>query len=256
MSIVAVIPARYDSKRFPGKPLADLCGKPLIYWTWRQAAKCELIDTVLVATDDERIVKAVESFGGRAVMTSQNVASGSDRIAEAVRDLDCELVVNVQGDEPAIPPQTVCQAIQALMEHPECDVSTACVAIRRIEEFKSTHAVKVALDLEGRALYFSRSPLPNRTRSTPAISETDAVWGYKHLGLYVFRKETLLEFTQWEPTLLEKMEKLEQLRFLEHGRKIIVIETEHDSVGVDTVEDLEVVRELMKLELEQKKTEE
>jgi 3-deoxy-manno-octulosonate cytidylyltransferase (CMP-KDO synthetase) len=214
----------------------------LIYWPWLRATQCELIDETIVATDDARIVDAVADFGGRAQLTSPDAASGSDRIAEVIGDRDCELVVNVQGDEPDLEPAVMALAIRALQNNPEGDVATTMTPIHKLDDFKSPHVVKVVVDREGRALYFSRSPLPNRKRSTPAISETEAVWGYKHLGMYVYRREALLEFTSWTPTPLEELEKLEQLRFLEHGRKILLVETTHDSTGVDTAEELDALR--------------
>ncbi|MBN1515262.1 3-deoxy-manno-octulosonate cytidylyltransferase [Candidatus Sumerlaeota bacterium] len=250
MTTLAVIPARYASQRFPGKPLADLCGRPLVYWAWKRACECPAIDAAIVATDDERIFNAVRKFGGEAAMTSANCASGSDRIAEVVRDRpDVELVVNIQGDEPDIDPAALRQAVIALREHPNCHVATLKTAIRDEADFLSPHIVKVVCDEAGRALYFSRSPLPNRHRSRP--EHPDDIWGYKHLGLYVYRRETLLEYTSWPPSLLEMMEKLEQLRFLEHGRCITVVETFRDAIGVDTPEELERARKALEARMEQ-----
>lgn len=241
MSTIAVIPARYGSTRFPGKPLADLCGKPLVVRVVERAKEARRVDAVIVATDDERIARAVEAHGGRAVMTSPDCPSGGDRIAEVVAKMpEAELVVNVQGDEPLMPPEVIDRAIAALEDDPECAVSTAMIRIESEEDFLSPHVVKVVCDARGRALYFSRSPIPNLTRvAAPPF------FGYKHFGLYVYRREALLRFVALEPGALERIEKLEQLRFLENGMPIRVIETERDSVGVDTPEDLERARRLI-----------
>jgi len=272
MTTLAIIPARYGSTRFPGKPLADLCGKPLIARVVERAREARRVDEVIVATDDERILRAVEAHGGRAVMTSPNCASGSDRIAEvAARFPEAALIVNVQGDEPLMPPEVIDRAIAALESDPECAVSTAMIRIHSEEDYLSPHVVKVVCDREGRALYFSRSPLPNLTRASEEekqtygaqfgggasdksdvsdrsdVSDTPAIpfWGFKHFGLYVYRREALLRFVSMPPAALERIEKLEQLRFLENGMRIRVVETALDSIGVDTPEDLERARRIM-----------
>lgn len=272
MTTLAIIPARYGSTRFPGKPLADLCGKPLIAHVVERAREARRVDEVIVATDDERILRAVEAHGGRAVMTSPDCASGSDRIVEvAAKFPQAALIVNVQGDEPLMPPEVIDRAIEALESDPECAVSTTMIRIANEEDYRSPHVVKVVCDREGRALYFSRSPLPNLTRATEEekqtygaqfgggasdksdasdrsdVSDTPAIpfWGFKHFGLYVYRREALLKFVSMPPATLERIEKLEQLRFLENGMRIRVVETTLDSIGVDTPEDLERARRIM-----------
>jgi len=247
MTTVAVIPARYGATRLPGKPLADVGGKPLIQCVVERANECRRIDRVIVATDDQRIFDAVAAFGGEAMMTSVDCPSGSDRIAEVLDRVECDLVVNIQGDEPVMAAKTVDQTIEALEHDPQCHVSTAAVPLYDRDEFESPHVVKVVSDGNGYALYFSRSPIPNRARTGPdgAKRGTRPVWGFKHLGLYVYRRQALLDYVSWPPTHLEQVEKLEQLRFLDHGYHIRVVETPFDSVGVDTPEDLERVRALL-----------
>jgi 3-deoxy-manno-octulosonate cytidylyltransferase (CMP-KDO synthetase) len=245
--IVAIIPARYASTRLPGKPLADIGGKPLIQLVCERAAASSRVERVIVATDDRRIAEAVQDFKGEAVMTSDKCHSGSDRIAEALGQVECDLVVNIQGDEPMIAVDTIDRAIEAILSDPKCQVSTAGVPIFEREEYESPHAVKVVVDVRGYALYFSRSPIPSRARTgpQPARPGDRSSWGLKHLGLYVYRRQALLDFVSWAPSPLEDTEKLEQLRFLENGYRVRVVLTPHDSVGVDTSEDLERVRALL-----------
>jgi 3-deoxy-manno-octulosonate cytidylyltransferase (CMP-KDO synthetase) len=246
MTTAAIIPARYASTRLPGKPLADVGGKPLIQWVVERASRCSKVDRVLVVTDDQRILDAVAGFGGEAYMTSPRCNSGSDRIAEVLDRVECDIIVNVQGDEPIIATETVDRAVEVLESDPKCMVSTAAVPIRDKADFESPNVVKVVMDGQGNALYFTRAPVPDRSRSKPDPARGGRpVWGLKHLGLYVYRRQALLDFVSWPPGYLEKIEKLEQLRFLEHGYTIRVIRTPHDSVGVDTIEDLERVRALL-----------
>ena len=275
MTVLAVIPARYGSTRFPGKPLADLCGKPLVVHVAERARDARSVGDVLVATDDERIRAAVEAHGFRAVMTSPDCPSGSDRIAEAIAAYpDADVIVNVQGDEPLMRAEVIDRAVAALERDPDCAVATAMIRITSEEQFLSPHVVKVICDRSGRALYFSRSPIPHLSRASeqdmlalapnarvvlgggptrrdrtrrPVSSTTGAsrFWGFKHFGLYVYRREALLDFVKMPPSPLEQVEKLEQLRFLEAGQTIRVIETSLDSIGVDTPEDLEAARRMM-----------
>ncbi|HNY28165.1 MAG TPA: 3-deoxy-manno-octulosonate cytidylyltransferase [Candidatus Sumerlaeota bacterium] len=260
MSVLAVIPARYASTRFPGKPLADLCGKPLVVHTCERAREAKRVDEVVVATDDARIARAVEANGFRAVMTSPDCPSGTDRIAEVVAGRpDASIIVNVQGDEPLIAPEVIDRAVEALESDPACAVSTAVIRIARREDFESPHVVKAVLDLSGRALYFSRSSVPNLTRASAedlalfapeeASASVPAFLGFKHFGLYVYRREALLQIVKLPPSPLERVEKLEQLRFLEHGFQIRAIETALDSIGVDTPEDLEAARVVLEKRL-------
>ncbi len=241
MKVTCIIPARYASTRLPGKPLADLCGKPLIQWVYERAVAAEKVQSTLVATDDMRIYDAVVSFGGKAVLTRGEYTSGTERIADAVREIECDAVVNLQGDEPMMNPATIDLAIGALESDDNCDVSTAMVKITDETEYLSPNVVKVVCVADGRALYFSRSPIPSRARANDQ-PELTAFFGFKHLGLYVYRKEALLAFPKLKPSPLERIEQLEQLRFLEKGYTIKVVETPYDSIGVDTPEDLEALR--------------
>jgi 3-deoxy-manno-octulosonate cytidylyltransferase (CMP-KDO synthetase) len=237
-SIVAVIPARYASTRFPGKPLAEIAGRSLIEHVYRRVVECRALDTVIVATDDDRIRQAVESFGGRVQMTNPAHVSGTDRVAEVARGLDCELVVNVQGDEPLIEPAMIEEAL-APFSREHVQMSTLRRRIAERAEFLDPHVTKVVVDREGHALYFSRTPIPyHRDPGAP-------VDAWKHVGLYVYRRKFLLEFARMAPTRLERCEALEQLRAIEHGIPIAVVETRHDTIGVDIPEDLEKVRRVL-----------
>ncbi|HXH06411.1 MAG TPA: 3-deoxy-manno-octulosonate cytidylyltransferase [Vicinamibacterales bacterium] len=236
--IAAIIPARYGSTRFPGKPLADLAGRPLIEHVYRRVAACRTIGTVIVATDDERIRAAVEGFGGRAVLTSPVHASGTDRVAEVAERLACELVVNVQGDEPLVEPAMLEEAIAPFEEDPSLEMATLRCRIRDEAERRSPHVTKVVVDAAGRALYFSRAPIPY-------ARDGGAVTTWKHIGLYVYRRARLLALARLAPTPLERCEGLEQLRALEHGVRIRVVETTRETIGVDTPEDLERLRRLV-----------
>lgn len=238
--IAAVIPARFGSSRFPGKPLALLWGRPMIVHVCEHVAQAKLVDLVWVATDDERIAKAVRDAGYEARMTPTDCASGSDRIIASLKPGEVwDVLVNVQGDEPTIDPRVIDSVIEALLASPDCGVATAAVPICARADFESPHVVKAVLAPSGRALYFSRSPLPSPARLEPAeITVPNFTWGLKHLGLYAYRADVLKSFATWPPTPLEQREKLEQLRLMEHGISIQVAVVAHDSIGVDTPEDL------------------
>jgi 3-deoxy-manno-octulosonate cytidylyltransferase (CMP-KDO synthetase) len=236
--IVAVIPARYDATRLPGKPLADIDGRPMIEHVCRRAASARGVDAVVVATDDDRIAAAVRTFGGIAVMTRPAHRTGTDRIAEVAADLPCEIILNVQGDEPLIEPSSIEAVIAPLLQDPMLEMSTACAAISDPSHYDDPNVVKVVKDRAGRALYFSRSPVPFIRIPDPG----SPIPVYKHLGLYGYRRTFLLKFATLPQTPLERAESLEQLRALEHGYRIHTVETQYDSIGVDTPEDLERVR--------------
>jgi 3-deoxy-manno-octulosonate cytidylyltransferase (CMP-KDO synthetase) len=241
MKIVAVIPARYQSKRFHGKPLALIAGKPMIQHVVQQAKACPEVDEIYVATDDQRIYECVQGFGGTAIMTSENHQSGTDRIAEAVETIhltDRDIVVNIQGDQPIFQPSMLTDLVQALTKNSTIPMSTLMYKIIDDQELRDANKVKVVVDNDGCALYFSRSPIPFY-RDEP----TKKTIHYKHLGLYAYRKEFLLAFTKLSFGLLEHAEKLEQLRALEHGFKIKVVETIFDSIEVDTPEDIKRVEQ-------------
>lgn len=241
MRIVAIIPARYASSRFPGKALAELCGKPLVQHVVERAGRARLLDEVIVATDDARILGAVEGFGGRAVLTSPDHPSGTDRIAEVASGLACDLVVNIQGDEPLLDPEMVDRAIRPLLADPALAMGTLARPMGT-EEAIDPGKVKVVLDRSGCALYFSRAQIPFfRDGAAPAGTQPFLL----HIGLYVYRREALLRLAALAPTPLEERERLEQLRALEHGMRIRVVVTEHDSFGVDTPADLERVRSML-----------
>jgi len=240
MRAAIVIPARYDSKRLPGKPLMkDGHGKAMIQYVWEAAGRVSSVNRVIVATDDERIRKAVLAFGGEVRMTSAGHRCGSDRVAEVAADLDHDVVVNLQGDEPAIPPEAITQTVNLLAEDAECVIGTLAVKIESEEELADPNAVKVVVDNAWRALYFSRSPIPHvRDTATPlADSPTPHLL---HVGIYAYRREFLLRFASLPPHPLEQAERLEQLRALAHGYRIKVALTPHRPMKVDTPEDFRV----------------
>ncbi len=257
MRTIAVIPARFHSQRLPGKPLADLGGRPLVEHVYRRSAEARLVDRVLVATDDPRIQDAVTAFGGECVLTSPEHLTGTDRVAEAVADIEVDLVVNVQGDEPFVEPQDIDQAVGACQSHETGPViATLASPITTAAEFWDPNAVKVVVDRRGFALYFSRSPIPFVATAQMSRDELrrrfdqgdDLALGscFKHVGLYVYPKRVLQKLTQTEPSPLERLEKLEQLRALENGIPIRVEITESAGIGIDTPADLERARKLFR----------
>jgi 3-deoxy-manno-octulosonate cytidylyltransferase (CMP-KDO synthetase) len=234
-SAIAVIPARMDSSRFPGKVLADRTGKPLIQHVYERATQAKLINRIIVAADDERIVRVVKAFGGEAVMTRRDHPNGTSRIAEAVANLDALIIVNVQGDEPEIEPALIDRAIQSLIDHPDCVISTLASPFAPYEDPANPNIVKVVVDQHGRALYFSRSLIPFvRDANDTRAKKTGAP--LKHVGLYVYRREFLNVYASLSPTPLEQAEKLEQLRVLENGHRIAVAVGEAHFHGIDTPE--------------------
>jgi 3-deoxy-manno-octulosonate cytidylyltransferase (CMP-KDO synthetase) len=236
MKIIGVIPARYGSTRFPGKPLVNINGKPMIQHVWESSAKSKLINELYVATDDKRIFDTVNGFGGNAVMTSKKHKSGSDRIGEIIKNKKCDIVVNIQGDEPFINPGNIDKAIIPLIKNDDIQVSTLCIPIKHKDEINNPNVVKAVTDKEGFALYFSRFAIPyNRDKAINIVY-------YKHIGLYVYRKKYLLEFIKLKPSKLEKAEKLEQLRILENGTKIKVVITNIDSFTIDAKSDLKKLK--------------
>lgn len=254
-NVVAIIPARYASTRLPGKMLLDIGGKPLIVRTMERVAQATTVGRVIVATDDERIFDAVTSAGGEAVMTSSEHASGSDRLAEVAEKLtEAAIIVNVQGDEPLISPDTIDSVVAALMDDPMPDMSTACEPITNIGELLNFNAVKVVFGDNGYALYFSRSPMPfprdasirhDGDPNVAIVNEPELLSIFrKHTGIYAYRRSYLLRFTSLPQTSLEKIESLEQLRALEDRAKIKVVPAAAPSIGVDTQEDLDEVLRL------------
>lgn len=246
MRVTAVIPARYASTRFPGKPLADILGKPMIQWVYERTARSTSIDRVIVATDDERIRRMVEGFGGEVQMTRADHPTGTDRLAEVAERIETDLIVNVQGDEPMIDPLMIDQAVAPLKSDSDIAMGTLKTPVGSVEEYLNPNVVKVVTDLQGFALYFSRAPIPHpRDFAGDLEGHLSRLQAFKHIGLYVYRRDFLLAYPNLAPTALEGLEKLEQLRALEHGFRIRVVETRLTSLGVDTPEDLERVRGLL-----------
>jgi 3-deoxy-manno-octulosonate cytidylyltransferase (CMP-KDO synthetase) len=237
--VIAIVPARYHSTRLPAKALADIAGRPMIEHVYRRAAAATSVSRVIVATDDERIADAVVRFGGEAVMTSASHQSGTDRLAEVAASLSCDLVVNVQGDEPVLAPETIDAAVEPFLASPALEMSTLRRRIADPAEHRNPNVTKVVVDTDGYALYFSRAPIPYTREGQPAAP------AWAHVGLYVYRRDTLLRLARLPPTAMERAEALEQLRALEHGIRIKAVETAGASIGVDTPEDLARVRALL-----------
>jgi 3-deoxy-manno-octulosonate cytidylyltransferase (CMP-KDO synthetase) len=246
MPALVVIPARYASTRFPGKALAPLDGKPLIQHVYENSTGSRLASEVIVATDSTEILEAVESFGGKAVMTSAEHPSGTDRIAEAASETDYDIIVNVQGDEPLMRPEIIDSAI-GLLDDGRASMGTLAARIKDSGEIPDPNVVKVVFDAEGFALYFSRAPIPYHRQQWKSLRDAEAGSGtlYRHIGIYSYRRDVLMRLTGLEPSALERTEKLEQLRALENGMRIKVGVTEHETMGVDTPEDLERVKKCL-----------
>lgn len=238
MKVLCVIPARYASTRLPGKPLALIAGKPMIQHVYERACRALLPEEVIVATDNELVAEAVLAFGGKAVMTSPDHPSGTDRLAEvALNYPNVDVIVNVQGDEPMIPPEVIDKLAQAFEEDEDVQMATLKTLMPE-EDYANPNAVKVVTDQSGNALYFSRSLLPYPRKATEDFKV------YKHVGIYAYRRNFLLKYAALEPTPLEQIESLEQLRVLENGYRIKVLESKFQGIGIDTVEDLEAANKL------------
>jgi len=234
--VAVVIPSRYGSTRLPGKPLAQIDGRPMIWYVWDKARRAKIPSRVVVATDDERIASVVRGFGGEALMTSPECASGTDRVAEAARGMDEEIFINLQGDEPLMDPSVVDAVALPLVTEPDVLMATAALPGEDPGEFARPSVVKVVTDARGDALYFSRAPIPHyRDAGTGPYR--------KHLGIYGYRRDFLFRVAALPPSPLEEAERLEQLRVLQAGYRIRVVDVGHDSVGVDTPEDLKAVEE-------------
>jgi 3-deoxy-D-manno-octulosonate 8-phosphate phosphatase (KDO 8-P phosphatase) len=239
MSVVIVIPSRYASTRLPGKPLIDICGKPMIQHVWEKARRIVSADRIIVATDDRRIYDTVMSFGGEALMTSDRHETGSDRLIEVASYIEGSLFINIQGDEPLIRPADIEQLITVMTHNPDIAVGTLCHEVSTLAAL-NPHSVKVVLDADDNALYFSRALIPYP--QNPAVA---GLTYYQHIGVYGYRRDVLLAYNAIPQPMLEKTEKLEQLRLLHSGYKIRVIRVESTGPGVDTQEGLEVVRGLL-----------
>lgn len=239
MRVVGIIPARYASTRLPGKALVDICGQTMIRRVYHRASQASCLQQLIVATDDERILREVHGFGGCAVMTSPNHRTGTDRLAEAAANLDADIIVNIQGDEPLLNPRCVDQVVKPLLADPSIPMATLRTPFKTPDEAADPNCVKVVVDNQDFALYFSRYPIPY------ARSPELAAPHYLHIGLYAYRRDFLMTYTSLPSTPLEQSEALEQLRALEHGYKIKVPLTEWESISVDTPEDLERVRRIV-----------
>jgi 3-deoxy-manno-octulosonate cytidylyltransferase (CMP-KDO synthetase) len=241
--IIGIIPARFASTRLLGKPLANICGKPMIQHTYESAKRSKLLNEVIIAADDEKVAQIINSFGAKVIMTSKDISTGSDRIASVAKNLpDAKIIVNIQGDEPFIKGEMIDQAIEPLLFDRSVNVSTLAKRIDNTQDLKSPSVVKVVFDYNNFAMYFSRSPIPYVRDARTNFDRIQRAEIYKHIGLYVYRRESLLKFTELTPTDLEQAEKLEQLRMLENGFKVKVVVTEFESLSIDTQEDLERAR--------------
>ena len=241
--ILTIVPARYRSSRFPGKIIAPLEGKPVVAHTYAQACKSAMGGDVVVAADAPEIVEALKPYDIPVVMTRVDHPSGTDRIAEVAATSDADIIVNVQGDEPLLPPQVIDEAVQPLLDDPEVVMTTARHLISDPAQITNPNVVKVICDTRGRALYFSRAPIPYIRDEADQAAAATCYW--LHVGLYVYRRDFLLEYAKMPMTPLEKLEKLEQLRALENGYAIAVVDTEYEGIGVDTREDLAQVAAIM-----------
>lgn len=247
ISVVGIIPARYASVRFPGKPLALIAGKSLIQRTFENVKRCTSLDEILVATDDSRISEHVKKFGGSVVMTSPNCSSGTERLAEVLKNTsrfsDAEMIINIQGDEPLLQPEVIDQVVATLKTAPEAVMSTAIVPLTSEEEAQSFSVCKCVIDKDLHALYFSRALIPS---GKSGKWQADITY-YKHLGIYGYRREFLLEYANLKPTPLQLAEDLEQLKVLEEGYKIKVAIVDTDSIGVDKPEDIKKIERLLEV---------
>ncbi len=250
MKATVIIPARYGSTRFPGKPLALINGLPMIQHVCQRVAKATTVDRVIVATDDKRIAAVVDDFGGEVMLTRADHPTGTDRLAEVAEKIKSELIVNVQGDEPLIDPRMVDQAVAPLVKNRQIQMGTLASHIDHVDDFYNPNVVKVVRKQSGMALYFSRAPIPcPRDLDSGQLAESLPQLGLlRHVGLYVYRRQLLLEYPRWPKTPLEKLENLEQLRALERGIELHVEVTEFACHGVDTPADLKRVSELMSAE--------
>jgi 3-deoxy-manno-octulosonate cytidylyltransferase (CMP-KDO synthetase) len=247
--ILAVIPARWASSRFPGKPLAEISGKPMVQWVWERARRARRVDDVIIATDDERVREAAAHFGARVELTSEHLVSGTDRVAEvAARHSEFEIVLNVQGDEPLIAPEVLDAVAELLIENRSLPVATAVTRVSDAGELQNPDVVKVVVDRKRNALYFSRAPIPFNRRGVGPRTGSQPVAGYRHLGIYGYQRDALIKLASLAPSPLEQVEELEQLRFLEAGFVIRCVEVAPSGPGVDRPEDIPKVETLLEQE--------
>lgn len=242
MDVVGVIPARYSSTRFPGKVLAEINGKPMLQHVWERSKQALLLDDLVIAADDERIIDAAKGFGAKAVLTAKEHISGTDRICEVVNPLEVKIVINIQGDEPLVHPTMIDMVARALLDDSSVSMATVAKRIDDPPQVNDPHVVKVVVDKNNFALYFSRAAIPHLAEN----SEVTEPLYYKHIGLYGYTKDFLFIYKNIPVSSLEKTERLEQLRVLEEGYRIKVIETKYDTIGVDIPQDLEKVKQYLK----------
>lgn len=249
-SVLIVIPARYASTRFPGKPLALIAGVSLIERVYRRCIRaCPAVGgvgprkNVIIAADDSRIARHVRNFEGKVVMTRSSHPSGTDRVAEVARRMRASIIINVQGDEPLLDPRVIRQLIKVMRQNPSISMATLCHPIADEKEFHDPNVVKVVIDQKGNALYFSRSPIPHIQK--PLTSHLSPLTCFRHIGLYAYRRDFLLRYVRWPRSPLEKVERLEQLRALEHGARIRVIKTNYRAIGVDVPADVAKVEKAL-----------
>ena len=245
MKVIGIIPARFSATRFMGKVLADLGGKPVVQHVWENAKKARLLEDLIIATDDERVVKAAEDFGAKVVYTSPDQPSGTDRLIEVVNPIDVEIVVNIQGDEVLLRPEVIEAAVSALVSSDDISCGTACHKIESGDDFVNEDLVKVVLDKSGYALYFSRSPIPHFPSSNKSSAPR-----LGHIGVYAFKKDALLRFARMKPGVLERTESLEQLRLLEAGMKIKVNLTKFNNCSLNRKRDVPIIEKLLAAERE------
>lgn len=241
-NVLAVIPARYDSSRFPGKPLTLIAGLPMIQHVFERVRQARHVSRTVVATDDERIVRAVGAFGGEAILTRRDHRCGTERVAEVATHVPAEIYVDVQGDEPLMDRAAIEAVIETMSADDSIQIATLSVAIAQPGEIMDANVVKVVADFEGNALYFSRAPIPWVRHSDAPVAARHS----KHIGLYAFRREALLDYPTLPPGELERVEQLEQLRWLENGYRIRVVETDYDAISVDVPADVERVEKILK----------
>lgn len=247
INIVGIIPARYASTRLPAKPLVRICGKPMIQHVYERTKEATLLNRVIVATDHEKIADAVKQCNGEVMLTPVSLRSGTDRIAYAAKNLpETDIIVNIQGDEPLIAPHMIDEAVQLLLQDESVLVGTLVKEIRSADELNNPNIVKVVRDADGNGIYFSRSPIPYLRDGVNIDQWHTHHLYYKHIGLYVFRREFLLKFASWQESTLERIEQLEQLRIIEHGYKIRTAVTIYDSIPVDVQEDVERIEQIMR----------
>jgi 3-deoxy-manno-octulosonate cytidylyltransferase (CMP-KDO synthetase) len=244
MDVIGVIPARYSSSRFEGKVLADILGKPMLQHVWEQAKQAFLLDDLIIACDDEKVAGVAGGFGAKVVLTAKEHTCGTDRITEVVNPLDVKIIINIQADEPLIHPMMIDSLAQVLLDDSSISMVTLMKRIEDSKQISDPHVVKVVVDKNNFALYFSRAPLPFKAEN----SEVKSPVYYKHIGLYAYTKDFLFVYKNIPVSNLEKIERLEQLRVLEEGLRIKVIETKYETIGVDTPADLEKVKEYLKKE--------